>query len=456
MLRCFGASVATLPGTALGQTIDIHVNANHVGPEDGLSWATPYTDFQMALNSSFTGAVIAVATGTYKPSTGTTRSDTFVIGDEIKVYGGFSGDGTEFVVSDRAGLFSQTILSGDLGQGINSYHVVTINDVKVTVNALTVLDGFKIQGGSADHPTSLVDRLGGGILSMAAGAEVRNCTFRGNHAADGGGGMCVIDDTNPNSINTSSAVRLAESRFESNTTDGSGGGLMLQNLSGGAQVVHNCTFLLNEADSGSGGGIFIDDNRNSDVLEVLNCSIYDNSAMTGGGISLARDTYVTVENCTIAFNTTTGNGGGVAFSGDTSTNGTLQSCIITRNTSPGLFQVAPTGGSAPSNTVSYCNVQDSVPAGIGNISALAKFQSPANRDFHLKATSPCLDTGVPVFGGTGVPTDTFDLDGNTNFTEIVPVDLDSQTRVSISSTTSGAPLRIDMGAFERIPEVAGQ
>ena len=85
MLRCFGASVATLPATALAQAIDIHVNANATAPGDGFSWATPYTDFQEALTAADTVDVIAVAAGTYKPSTGTNRSDTSTIGDEINI-----------------------------------------------------------------------------------------------------------------------------------------------------------------------------------------------------------------------------------------------------------------------------------------------------------------------------------------------------------------------------------
>ena len=221
---------------------------------------------------------------------------------------------------------------------------------------------------------------------------------------------------------------------------------MLQNISGGDQFVYNSTFLLNTAEQG--GGIFVDDNSPQHLVRILNCSLYDNGAdVTGGGIELARNSKALVENCTIAFNQAEF-GGGVAFTGPSSANGNLLSCIVVRNSKPAIYVPSPFGP----NSITYSNTQDAVFAGVGNKSLPAKFVSAANRNFNLKASSPCLDIGVPVF----VAPDTFDFNGNGIRTDPVPIDLAGFDRVVAAVAGGGVPQRIDMGAFERAPDAQGQ
>ena len=162
---------------AVAQTthyVDTNVSG---GDGDGTSWANAYTDLQDALGASTSGDSIFVADGTYKPTTGTSRTATFSIPEGVLVYGGFAGD--EASLSDRdLSAGNETILSGDLGSPIttlgnftalggyqdNTYHVVSMP------NADAILDGFTVQGGNANSPSSdFPNNSGGGIYAKAAG-----------------------------------------------------------------------------------------------------------------------------------------------------------------------------------------------------------------------------------------------------------------------------------------------
>jgi hypothetical protein len=124
----------------------------------GASWDTAYPDLQMALAAAQSGDEIWVAAGTYKPTTGTDRTVSFVMVTGVGIYGGFAG--TETARSQRDWSAHATILSGDIGTigtaTDNSYHVV------VGANG-AVLDGFTITGGCANG--SGINENGGGMLS---------------------------------------------------------------------------------------------------------------------------------------------------------------------------------------------------------------------------------------------------------------------------------------------------
>ena len=83
------------------------------------------------------------AGGAHTPDSGD-RAATFQLISGVKIYGGFVG--TETTLEERAGLFDQTVLSGDIGtlgdNSDNSYHVLTGSGTDATA----VLDGFIITG----------------------------------------------------------------------------------------------------------------------------------------------------------------------------------------------------------------------------------------------------------------------------------------------------------------------
>ncbi len=159
---------------------------------DGLSWATAYDDLQDALEEAAgSGGLVNniwVAAATYTPdrSTGDPYS-TFQLLNGIGLFGGFSG--IETSLDQRNPAIYLTILSGEFGDGENSYHVVTGSGT----NATAVIDGFTITDGNADGPSGQEVEpsysAGGGMYNWEGSPTVTNCTFSGNSANDDGGGM---------------------------------------------------------------------------------------------------------------------------------------------------------------------------------------------------------------------------------------------------------------------------
>ncbi len=129
-------------GTTTGM---IYVDTDATGVNDGTSWTDAYVSLSDALDTAGSGAEIWVAEGTYTPTSGTDRSETFVMKEDVSIYGGF--DGSESTRGARDYSTNTTTLSGDIGtlddDSDNSYHVL--------FGATgAVLDGFVIQDGNAD------------------------------------------------------------------------------------------------------------------------------------------------------------------------------------------------------------------------------------------------------------------------------------------------------------------
>jgi len=100
----------TVAGAAHGQTT-YYVDDDGAGTTC-TGWGDACPDLQTALGLASGGDQIWVATGTYTPTSGTDRTATFQLITGVAIYGGFNG--TETSLGSRAGLFDQTILTGDL------------------------------------------------------------------------------------------------------------------------------------------------------------------------------------------------------------------------------------------------------------------------------------------------------------------------------------------------------
>ncbi|HKD20247.1 MAG TPA: cadherin, partial [Thermoanaerobaculia bacterium] len=222
----------------------IYVNAAATGANNGTSWANAFTSLQSGLAAAGSGDEIWVVAATYKPTTTTDRTISFVLKNNVGVYGGFNG--TETQRSQRNPAVNVTILSGDIGTPgdptDNSYHVVTADG---TVTVTGVLDGFTITAGQADSAT-VPDERGGGMWDNGGAPTLGNLIFVSNFANFEGGGMRV----------TSGAPVLTHCTFVANVVafNGAGGGFK----SGGGSTVSctSCSFLSNQisgASVGSGG-----------------------------------------------------------------------------------------------------------------------------------------------------------------------------------------------------------
>ncbi|WLE96713.1 MAG: choice-of-anchor D domain-containing protein [Candidatus Electrothrix communis] len=313
----------------------IYVKSDVSGGNNGTSWANAYRTLTAALNeaSGSSGQEIWVAAGTYYPTTGTDRTQTFTMKKGVAVYGGFQG--TETLLSQRNASTYSTILSGDIGTADdptdNSYHVL------YGASGATI-DGFVIQDGYADG--ELYHGRGGGMLiyvekATAANGEgaspiISNCTFQENYAIEGGA-IAGYNYSSPTISNTdfsnNSAERggailfrvggdptISSSNFTGNSATDRGGAVFVDY--GTNPVFTGNTFTTNSS-GGNGGAIYADDKASqlgSTTLRFTSDQFTGNTAgMRGGAFAVYNNnTSVVGVNLTLTDNTAVTSGGGVA------------------------------------------------------------------------------------------------------------------------------------------------
>lgn len=423
-----GEALALTQGT-------IYVDADATGASDGSSWEDAYATLQPALDEAVAGDEIWVAAGTYTPTyqwdPDDPRTATFQLKNGVALYGGFDPSVGDADWDDRDWVANATILSGERGDpgwaGDNSYNVF-YHPAGLSLGT-AVLDGFSLTAGyahSSDH------ERGGGMYNVSESPTVRNCTFEGNSAGYGGG-MANYMGSSPTVLHCT---------FEGNEADVGGG---IANDSASGPIVTDCTFSQNEASTGGGianyggssgtvtdsrfvgnvasstGGGMLSDHSSP---RVTNCLFAGNTAISGGGIYLTYSSSKMV-NCIFTGNTADSNGGGLmndnasypvvtncTFSGNSGPNGgaiydTYSATIVTNSilwgdTPNEIFTIGP---ELP--TVSYSDVQGGY-AGTANINEDPRLEDPANGDFRLLASSPCIDTGTN--GAPVLPEEDFEGD----------------------------------------------
>ncbi len=435
-----------------------YVKTGGAGTAPYTSWATASNDLQAVINAASAGDEIWIATGSYKPNrradavtviTPTDRNNAFVLKNNVKIYGGFTG--TETLLTQRNITANLVLLSGDIGTvGVttdNCYHVVVSAGIS---GALTLLDGVTITRGNANaslitasitvNGVSINPRLGGGIYKRNAVTDFNYCTINQNNAIIDGGGL--YENT------SSSGSRYFKCSFLRNSSSGDGGGLFLStsssefdsctvsqnsaategggiylngtdaptffngsittndavangggiaNYSTGIMTIENVKISANESGN-SGGGIY----ANNSPFSATNCLISGNLAQAGGGIWNAFS-HATITNCTIAGNEATTQAGGI---GNGSSDPVIQNCIIYGNAAvPATTNSIYNSGSAPS--ISYTLIQGGF-AGTANVNAdplfvspLAAASAPTNGgNYQLQKCSPALNggnnTAIPV------------------------------------------------------------
>jgi len=316
-------------------------------------------------------------------------------------------------------------------QGLIHLNVITINSAGLGGGGLAFCNG-PIQF----NVISLCWSHDGGALCQCHGAIQHN-TIRGNSAdptSGFGGGLYNCDGIiGGNTVRENSAAH--------------GGGL--DSCDG---PIQNNTIILNSAELMGGGGLhacdgairnnLISGNSTKDVGGGLcgcpgtieNNTIRTNSARWGGGLCYC-DGFIQnnliagnrgyadagaggfgggLGSCdgTIRNNTITGNAADLGGGGLEYCQGTIRNCIIWGNNAPNTAQLHP------SFTPTYSCIQGWIVGGEGNTNLDPQFldadgpdNNPAtfeDNDYHLKATSLCIDAGKnePWMGGA------LDIDGN--------------------------------------------
>lgn len=268
--------------------------------------------------------------------------------------------------------FSNNSVSG-YGGGIYLYQTVT----SVLNNSFT--NNHADQGGAifVRYYNSLIANNtinnnsgegGGGIMCRDSSPVITQNTISGNSAGYGGGISC----------RSQSAPEISFCTITGNIATERGGGIRYENSSG---TVSNCIIELNEAVRG--GGIDIHDNSNPTILFS---SISRNwTEESGGGIHIHQDSDPLIRNCTIYGNSALEGYGGV--SAGVGCYATLLNNILWANEPSQLYMSIP--------GISYCNIQETVWPGTGNISEDPLFVLPEQNDYRLQWGSPCIDTGDP-------------------------------------------------------------
>lgn len=439
-----GEGEGLVEGEGEGTAQVIYVSkANTSGVQDGRTWATAFVTLEPALVAAVlrNAPEIWVAQGVYNEDRGATGA--VRLREGIALYGGFSG--TETRRRDRNPARNPTIIDGSTAAGGNPASTVVIGANN------SRLDGFVIRGGRGTVGSGMfnaavrgvvvadctfednVSRDYAGALYNAEGSDVQvlSCLFRNNSAGVSGGAV----------VNLDCSVFFSNCVFDSNTSRIGGALTNLKNTNGltirctfqnnraqenGGAVANQettgrwieCVFRRNEAVGGSGGALL-----NFGANAVVDSSyFYDNTAGQGGGavVSMAAEvSSPSGETTTLqpeALFTNTVFAGNVAadFAGAllvTDGTATLTNCTLYQNEGGSAGALGALGSFVrvtnsilwgnrrqtvlfqdTTAVVEYSNVEGGY-TGPGNFSADPRFVSPANRNFHLRPDSPCIDAG---------------------------------------------------------------
>ena len=330
-------------------------------------------------------------------------------------------------------------------------------------NSNPIISNNTISRNSAYHawPFGILGCGGAIYCGNNSSPIISDNSITGNVTNDGGG-ICCGNNSNPiisdNTISGNSTAGEGSSGggiwcWDSNpiisgntisgNTAGEGGGIFCQNNSSPTIIGNTISGNLATAFIGCGGGIWC---ANSSPT-ISHNTISENWAYGvdsyGGGI------YFESSNSIIIGNTISGNwaygevdsyGGGIYYN---SSSLTLVNCILWGNSPQQIY--LQSGGNLQAT---YCDIQDTLWSGEGNVSVDPLFVDTTNGDYHLQSTvgsfhggswlpdslySPCIDAGDP---GSPFALEPMPNGGRVN------MGFEGNTLEASLSTSSGVPLPI--------------
>ena len=442
--QCAGIQIVKLVGRDSGLPHVFYVNDNATGDRDGNSWTDAMTDLQDGLESARriggANAQVWVASGTYKPTSGTDRSVSFDVPSGLGLYGGFAG--TEAFLNARTNpAANPTILSGAIGAAGDTDNSRTVVDLS-NAAAGTLMDGFTVTKGY--NAVGGTDN-GGGLLMTDSFAQVQGTTFNANFA-QGKGGAVFIHGGGP---------KFAKCTFTLNSTNGYGGAVFGEDdsvrpefhnsmfvansagITGGAIatqraaiVTMNSVFNNNSTSGLRGGALFIEGNgANSEVAWIVNSTLVNNDALTTGAAAYAT------KKATISF------WNSIAWNNNASA-AVLLDKEVAANTADGssiFYSNSTVRGRSGTNGADPLFVDADGPDNLaGNL----------DDNFRLGAGSPAIDDGFDA----NILNDSADLDGDGDTFEVIMIDMDGKPRQSdvtgiADGVNAGSP-PVDRGAYE--------
>ena len=270
--------------------------------------------------------------------------------------------------------------------------------------------GSDDNNGSEENPFATIQHgvnaaSDGDTVLVSAGTYVENINYSDkNIVVLGEDKTTTIIDGNA----SGSVVIMGKGVLDGFTiTNGSSGGVQIDNYSTFHPVISNAIISGNTT-SGNGGGV--EATGYSDVT-IEHTLIYDNNSSWGGGVYADIDANVYIKNSTIAYNSASVGNGLMVYAYAYMY---VENSIVQFNNSVNTW-------SSASISISYSNVEGI--GGNGSIDTDPLFVDHTNGDFSLQPESPCIDAGDPDI----------DNDGEDYNTDIDDQDPDGT--------------RIDMGAY---------
>jgi parallel beta-helix repeat protein len=350
-------------------------------------WPYDFNNIQAAIDYSSNGDFIFVFPGTYK---GPANRDISFFGKAITV---------RSVIPTDPYIVAETVIDcNGLGRGFNFTRGEDAN---------SILAGFTITRSSSNgaiycgHSSPTItyciisNNIISGIYCIGSNSVITNCTITGN---TGSGVHCEY-----------SAPMIADCIISSNTGYGRtsyGGGISVLN---GLCLIYDSVISGNISKGGPGGGIYYIGNSQ---ITATDCTITGNLAKyDGGGIFINSPGISKVTNCTISSNSAERNGGGIYLANSSSSIFITNSIIWGNTDSIGAGQSAQIYSGKPNVWFSCIQDDNSNDSNIPfseeqfNIDDDPCFADPGfwdvnvwhNGDYHLLPTSPCIETGNPLF-----------------------------------------------------------
>ncbi len=351
----------------------------------------PFATIQHGINSASTSDTILVRSGTYPENIDYSGKNIII--------------GSLFLTTQDTTYISQTIIDGN-----QNGRVVYFSNGE---DSTAVLTGFTITNGSSYS--------GAGIYCYNSSPSLSSLSITENNANHGGGGLYCRHYASPN---------LTDVIFTVNSASNGGGihcfsnsnpelsNVMIDNNSassgGGLYCDSSCSpnltnVTISENSATSGGGIYCSISSSPNLMKV---EITGNSASYyGGGICCSQFSDPNMTNVTISGNSGIVSGGGIYCS--YLSDPVLTNSIVSNNTGNyGIYNDSGDPAITYSNFFNNENgnfygcdpaIGDNVTSNANgdtcdvyyNIQLDPLFADPVNADYHLTASSPCIDAGDP-------------------------------------------------------------